>query len=99
MARSVGQVKQRLGCFAAWKLEHILRGSNERAHALAVVAVSILIKDTVFLSIYYQPALSITTDRVSQIDEADTSWLTPIAHYLSSSELPDNRVEAHKIQV
>ena len=42
---------------------------------------------------------SITTNQVSQIDEAYPSWLTPIMHYLSSKELPDNKVEAHKIQV
>ena len=34
-----------------------------------------------------------------QIDEACPSWMTPIVRYLSSGELPDNRVEAHKIQV
>ena len=42
---------------------------------------------------------SITTDQVSQIDEAGPSWMTPIMHYLSSGELPGNRVEAHKVQV
>ena len=63
------------------------------------VAASITIKETVFLPIYYQSALSITADQVSQINEAGTSWLTPIMHYLSSGELLDNRVEAHKVQV
>ena len=63
------------------------------------MAASILIKEIVFLPIHYQWAFSITANRVSKIDEASTSWLTPIAHYLSSSELLDNRVEAHKVQV
>ena len=53
-------------------------------------------KETLFLPVYYQSA---STDQVSQIDEACMSWLIPIMHYLSSGELPDNRVEAHKIQV
>ena len=39
------------------------------------------------------------TNQVSQIDEESSSWLTPIMHYLSSGGLPDNRIEAHKIQV
>ena len=78
MASYVGLVKQRLGSFVAWKLEHIPRDSNKREDALAVVAASILIKETVFLPIYYQPMSSITIDRVSQIDEASPSWLTPI---------------------
>ena len=53
MARYMGLVKQQLGNFVAWKLEHIPRDSNERADALAAVAVSIPIKETIFLLIYY----------------------------------------------
>ena len=99
MARYVCLVEQRVGSFAAWKLEHILRDSNEMADALAAMAASILIKETVFLPIYNQSTSSITTDRVSQIDEAGPSWMTPIMHYMSSEELSDNRFEAHKVQV
>ena len=99
MARYVRLVKQRLGIFTTWKLEHIPRDSNERVDALAVVAASIPIKEIVFLPIYYQLVLSITNDRVSQIDEARPSWMTHIMHYLSSGELPDNKVETHKVQV
>ena len=98
MARYMGLIKQRLGSFAAWKLEHIPRDSNERVETLAIVATSIPINETVFLPIYYQSASSIATDRVSQIDKTCPSWLTPILHYLSSGELPNNRVEAYKVQ-
>ena len=94
----MGLVKQRLGSFVAWKLEHIRRDSNERVEALAIVATSIPINETIFLPIYYQSASSIATDRVSQIDKTCPSWLNPILHYLSSGELPNNRVEAHKVQ-
>ena len=79
MARYIGLVKQRLGNFSAWKLEHIPRDSNERAVALAVVVASISIKETIFFPIYYQLASFITTDRVSQIDESGSSWLTPLS--------------------
>ena len=65
MARYVGLVKQRLGSFTAWRLEHILRDSNERVGALALVVAFILIKETVFLLIYYQSTSSITADWVS----------------------------------
>ena len=87
------------GQATAWKLEHIPRGSNEKASALAVVVASLLIRETMFLPVYYQPASSITTNQMSQIDEESFSWLTHIMHYLSSGGLPDNRIEAHKIQV
>ena len=93
MARYMGLVKQRVGSFAAWKLEHIPRDSNERADALAVMAASIPINETVSLPIYYQLESSIVTNRVSQIDKTSPSWLTLILHYLSSGELPNNRTE------
>ena len=85
--------------FTAWKLEHIPRNSNEKADELEAVATSLIIKETVFLPIYLQPASSITTNQVNEIDEACSSWMTPIVSYLGSGELSDNRVEAHKIQI
>ena len=65
MANYVSLVKQRLGSFSSWKLEHIPRDCNEKADALAVVATSLLMTETVFLPIYYQLDLSIVTTRVS----------------------------------
>ena len=53
-----------------WKLEHILRGSNEKADALAVVAASLLTKETVLLPVYYQPESSIVANQVSEIEKA-----------------------------
>ena len=84
MIKYVCLVKLRLESFAAWKLEHIPRGSNERAYALAVVVASLPIKETVFLLVYYQPTSSITTNQVNEIDGACSSWMTPIMHYLIS---------------
>ena len=82
MVKYMGLVKQRLGNFSAWKLEHIPRESNKRADALAAIDASIPIKETIFL--YYQLASSITTHRVSQIYESGSSWLVPILHFMSS---------------
>ena len=98
MIKYVHLVKLRLGSFATWKLEHIPRDSNEWADALAVVVASLLIKEMVFLPVYFHPASSITTNQVNEIDEACSSWMTPVIHYLSSRELPDNIIEAHKIE-
>ena len=53
MIKYVCLVKLRLGNFAAWKLEHILRDLNEKADALATVATSLPIKETIFLFVYY----------------------------------------------
>ena len=41
MAKYVSLVKQPLGSFSAWKLEHIPRDCNEKADTLAAVAASL----------------------------------------------------------
>ena len=99
MAKYVSLINLWLGSFAAWRLEHVPRSSNEKTDALAAVATSLPIKETVLLSVYYQPESSITTSQVNEVDETSPSWMTLVARYLSSGELPNNRAEAHKIQV
>ena len=99
MAKYVSLVKQRLGSFSAWKLEHIPRDCNEKTNALAAVATSLLMTETVFLLIYYQPDSSIITTRVSQVDEVSPSWMDPIVQYINTGELPNERDKAHKIQI
>ena len=55
MTKYVSLITLRLGSFMAWRLEHVLRSSNEKADDLAVVATSLPIKETVLLPVYYQP--------------------------------------------
>ena len=99
MAKYVSLVKQRLGSFSSWRLEHIPRDYNEKADALAAVAASLLITETVFLPTYYQPDSSIITNRVSQVDELSPSWMDPIVQYINIGELPNERDKAYKIQI
>ena len=99
MAKYVSLINLRLGIFVAWRLEHVPRSSNEKANALATVAASLPIKETVLLLVYYQLESSITTNRVNEVDETSSSWMNPVVRYLSSRELLDNKAEAHKIQV
>ena len=73
MTKYVSLVTLRLGNFMAWRLAHVSRDSNEKANALAAVASSLLINETVLLPIYYQPESSITINRVNKIDEASSS--------------------------
>ena len=53
IAKYVTLVKQRLGSFSAWKLEHIPKDCNEKVDALAFVATSLPITETIFMPIYY----------------------------------------------
>ena len=83
MTKYVNLINLRLGSFVAWRLEHVPRNSNEKADALAAVAASLPIKETVLLPLYYQSESLITTNRVNEIDETGPSWITLIARYLS----------------
>ena len=76
MVKYVSRVKQRF-----WKLEHIPRDSNEKADALASVAASLLITETIFLPIYYQPFSSIASPQVNQVDKNPLHGWTP-SHYI-----------------
>ena len=91
MRKYVSLVKQCLGSFSAWKLEHILRDCNGKAEALAAVAASLPIIETVFLPIYYQPDSSIITTRVSQVDEVSPSWMDPIVQYIKTGRTPKRK--------
>ena len=66
MTKYVSLVNLRLGSFIAWLLKHVLRDSNEKADALAIVAASLPMKETVLLLVYYQLESSITTNRVKR---------------------------------
>ena len=82
MAKYASLVKQKLNTLSAWKLEHGPQDYNERADALAVVAASLLKRETVFLPIYYQPDSSILHAQVSKIEEVPPSWMDPIRLYI-----------------
>ena len=99
MEKYVSLVKQRLGSFSAWKLEHIPRDCNEKVDALAIVATSLPMTKTMFLSIYYQRYSLFITTRVSQVDEVSPSWMDPIVQYINTGELPNEKKKAHKIQI
>ena len=99
MAKYFSRVKHRLNSFPAWKLEHIPRGSNEKADALASMAASLPITETILLPIYYHPASSVVSPQINQVDKDLPSWMNPIILYLSTGQLPNERDKAHKLQV
>ena len=69
MAKYVSWVKQRLNRFPVRKLEHVPNDSNEKADALASVAASLPITETIFLPIYYQSGSSIASPQINQVDK------------------------------
>ena len=99
MAKIVSLVRQKLSTFSTWKLEHVPRDRNERADALAFVAASFPVRETIYLPIYYKPDSFILHTQISQIKETPPSWMDPIRLYIATGELPYDRVRAHKIQI
>ena len=99
MAKYASLIKQKLSTLTTWKLEHVAKDINERANALAAVAASLPIKETIYLPIYYQPGSSILHTQVSQIEESPPSWMDPIRLYMAMGELPNDRSRAHKVQI
>ena len=99
MAKYVSLVKHKLNTLSTWKLEHVPQDCNERADALAAVAASFPITETVFLPIYYQPNSSILGAQINQIKEVPPSWMGLIRLYIATGELPNDKGRAHKIQI
>ena len=99
MEKYASLVKQKLNTLSTWELEHVPRDSNERADALAAMAASLQINETIYLPIYYQPGSSLLPAQVSQIEEFPPSWMDPIRLYIAMGELPNDRGRAHKIQI
>ena len=97
MVKDVLRVKQRLSNFPVWKLEHVPKDCNEKADALASVAASLPLNETILLPIYYQPTSSINSPKIKQVDENTPSWMDPISLYLSTGQLPTERDKAHKL--
>ena len=65
MEKYVSRVKQCLGSVLVWKLVHVPKDCNDKANALATVATSLPVTETIFLPIYYQSFSSIAPSQVS----------------------------------
>ena len=99
MTKYASLVKQKLSTLSSWKLKHVPKDRNDRADALAAIAASLPIKETIYVPIYYQPGSSILHTQVSQIEEVPPSWMGPIRLYIATGELPNDRGRAYKIQI
>ena len=99
MTKYASLVKQKLNALSTWKLEHVPQDCNERVDALAVVAASLPITETVFLPICYQTDSSILRAQINQVEEVPPSWMDPIRLYIATGELPNDRDKAHKVLV
>ncbi|RVX13989.1 Gypsy retrotransposon integrase-like protein 1 [Vitis vinifera] len=103
MARYLAKVRNILQQFTEWTIEKIKRADNRRADALAGIAASLPIKETILLPIHVQAnpsVVEISTCNTIEANQADDQeWTYHIAEYLQTGTLPGDPKQAHKIRV
>ena len=103
MARYLAKVRDTLQRFTEWMIEKISRTENGRADALAGIAASLPIKDTIFLPIHVQATSSVEETSTCNAIEASQpngqEWTKDIIQYLWTGTLPEDPKQAHKIRV
>ena len=70
-----------------------------QADALAGVAATFPIKESMLLPIYIQANPSIAESHVCSVNNEDQNWTIDIKAYLRTGALPENPKHAHKIRV
>ena len=103
MARYLAKVRDTLQRFTKWTIEKIKRTENGRIDALAGIAVSLPIKETIFLPIHVQTNSSVAETSTCNATEASQpdgqEWTNNIIQYLRTGTLPEDPKQAHKIPV
>ncbi|RVW23746.1 hypothetical protein CK203_100829 [Vitis vinifera] len=103
MAQYLAKVRDTLQRFIEWTIEKIRRTENGCTDALAGIAASLPIKETIFLPIHVQANSFVTeTSTCSAIEASQPDgqeWTNNIAQYLRTGTLPEDPKQAHKIRV
>ena len=81
----------------------IKRADNSRADALAGIAASLPIKETILLPIHVQPNPSIpeisTCNTIKEPQADGREWMYDITEYIRAGTLPGDLKQAHKVRV
>nr|CAN61771.1 hypothetical protein VITISV_041899 [Vitis vinifera] len=103
MARYLAKVKDTLQQFTEWTVKKIRQTENGRADALAGIAASLPIKETILLPIHVQTNPSVaktsTCNTIEATQANDQEWTDNIAEYLRTDTLPGDPKHAHKIRL
>nr|CAN82409.1 hypothetical protein VITISV_023301 [Vitis vinifera] len=103
MARYLAKVRNTLQQFTEWTIEKIKRADNRHADALAGIAASLPIKETILLPIHVQPNPSIpeisTCNTIKEPQADGREWMYDITEYIRAGTLPGDLKQAHKVRV
>ncbi|MCH81668.1 hypothetical protein A2U01_0002459, partial [Trifolium medium] len=94
-------IKEKLARFKESKVKHVPREHNAKTDVLSKLASTrrkkggnqSLIQETLS-----KPSIEKTPEVLLICDIDNNSWMTPVFHFLSSGELPDDKKEAAKIK-
>ncbi|XP_075663287.1 uncharacterized protein LOC142632848 [Castanea sativa] len=100
MKKYLERVKGVLGLFKSFKVRQILRGQNAHADSLAMLATSlgsklpwmVMVEDLLTSSLTSIPVVEVHNIRVG------SSWMDLIVTFLQCGVLPEDKVEAEKVQ-
>jgi ribonuclease HI len=105
MKRYLEAVRSMEKCFTGITVEHLPRGYNEEADALAKsAACGGPHSPGIFLEVQYEPSVPMESMEVMAIDQAKLGedlydWRTPFVKYLETSWLPEDEAEAKHLQL
>ncbi|XP_071914056.1 uncharacterized protein [Coffea arabica] len=97
MKKYLVKVREAIALFETFEIERVPRSQNKRVDALSKLASSSfahLSKEVLVEVVKYK---SIDRVQVLTID-SPASWITPLADFLSSGVLPENKIETRRLQ-
>ena len=85
--------------FESFSLLHVLRSGNAHADSLATLATSSVenLPCIILVEGLHQPSTTVNTVQINQV-RTGPSWMDPIMRFLKEDILPEEKIEADKIQ-
>ena len=82
-----------------WAIKRIPRTENAQVGALAGIATTLPIKETILSLVYLQATSLIATAPICNTSETDIGWMHEIKMYLRTGDLLEESKQAHKVQI
>lgn len=99
MTKYLLKVQESLDWLDEWAVEKIPRIANLQADALAGIAASLPVKESMLLPIYVQATPTIAESHICNTVKEDQDWTIDIKAYLRAGTLPEDSKHAHKIRM
>lgn len=99
MAKYLLKVQESLNQLEEWVIKKIPRMANLQADALARIATSLPVRESMLLPIYIQATPAIAESHIYDTVKEDQDWAIDIKAYLRAGTLPKDSKHAHKVRI